>query len=167
MDMHPRPKGLDAVDLRIVAALLEDGRISNRDLARLTGVAEPTCSQRRRRLERMGVIVGYAAIINFEKLPSTFCVWFSVRLACISAESADEFERMLGSEIAVASYFSTGGEADYFFEAQTTDYQAARALKHRLEKRRDVVADIQMFPIFKQSNLRRARIFLIENSPRE
>ncbi|MFT8674475.1 MAG: Lrp/AsnC family transcriptional regulator [Acetobacter sp.] len=52
---------LDAVDLRIVAELQNDGRITNVELARRVGISAPPCLRRVRRLEEEGVIRGYHA----------------------------------------------------------------------------------------------------------
>lgn len=52
---------LDAVDLRIVAELQEDGRMTNVELARRVGISAPPCLRRVRRLEELGVIYGYHA----------------------------------------------------------------------------------------------------------
>lgn len=52
---------LDAVDLRIVAELQDDGRMTNVELARRVGISAPPCLRRVRRLEELGVIRGYHA----------------------------------------------------------------------------------------------------------
>ncbi|GAN62393.1 Lrp/AsnC family transcriptional regulator [Acetobacter indonesiensis] len=52
---------LDAVDLRIVAELQDDGRMTNVELARRVGISAPPCLRRVRRLEELGVIQGYHA----------------------------------------------------------------------------------------------------------
>ncbi|NHO29473.1 winged helix-turn-helix transcriptional regulator [Acetobacter farinalis] len=52
---------LDAVDLRIVAELQEDGRMTNVELARRVGISAPPCLRRVRRLEELGVLRGYHA----------------------------------------------------------------------------------------------------------
>ncbi|BBC79108.1 MAG: Lrp/AsnC family transcriptional regulator [Acetobacter orientalis] len=52
---------LDAVDLRIVAELQEDGRMTNVELARRVGISAPPCLRRVRRLEELGVVRGYHA----------------------------------------------------------------------------------------------------------
>ena len=49
---------LDAIDRQIVAEVLEDGRITNVELARRSGISAPPCLRRRRRLQENGVIVG-------------------------------------------------------------------------------------------------------------
>jgi hypothetical protein len=54
---------LDAVDQAILRLLQEDARLSFRELARRTGVSTPTAAAKVRRLEAMGVIQGYRAVL--------------------------------------------------------------------------------------------------------
>ncbi len=51
---------IDAVDQKLLAALRENGRASTADLARRVGRSRTTVQSRIERLEREGVIVGYA-----------------------------------------------------------------------------------------------------------
>ena len=57
---------LDATDRDLLAALLEDARISQRGLAKRVGVAQGTITNRLRRLEGMGVIKGYTVLLDAE-----------------------------------------------------------------------------------------------------
>ena len=59
---HPKaPPPLDTVDLRILAVLQDDGRITNIELSRHAGVTAPPCLRRVRALEEAGIIRGYHA----------------------------------------------------------------------------------------------------------
>ena len=51
----------DAFDLKMLAALQEDGRLTNQQLADLVGLSASQCSRRRMRLEEEKVIAGYHA----------------------------------------------------------------------------------------------------------
>ena len=57
------PRYRDATDRRLVALLEEDARASATDLAHKIGLARSTVHERIARLERDGVILGYAAIV--------------------------------------------------------------------------------------------------------
>jgi DNA-binding Lrp family transcriptional regulator len=54
----------DSVDRAILAALQNDGRMSNKALAAQAGIAPSTCLDRVARLRRAGVIRGYAATVS-------------------------------------------------------------------------------------------------------
>src|SRR5215468_7126126 len=55
---------LDKIDLRILADLQADGRMTNVDLAAKAGITAPPCLRRVRTLEKSGFIQGYHADLN-------------------------------------------------------------------------------------------------------
>lgn len=59
---------LDDVDWRLLEALQADGRASYADLARLVGLSASAATERVRRLEESGVITGYRAEVDPERL---------------------------------------------------------------------------------------------------
>ncbi len=62
---------LDRTDVGILRALQEDGRLSYRDLAQRVGVSVPTISARVATLEQLGVLSGYHASVDPERLGQT------------------------------------------------------------------------------------------------
>src|SRR4051794_5267647 len=58
----------DAFDLKILAALQEEGRLTNQQLAEIVGLSASQCSRRRMRLEEEKVISGYHADLSGEAL---------------------------------------------------------------------------------------------------
>lgn len=62
----PLANPLDDVDRRILAALVEDGRASHREIAERTGVSLATVNRRVRHLEAEEVIQGYTALVDPE-----------------------------------------------------------------------------------------------------
>jgi len=62
------PALLDSIDRRILAELQDDGRMTNVELARRAGISAPPCLRRVRRLEEAGIIRGYHADSDPQKL---------------------------------------------------------------------------------------------------
>ncbi len=62
---------LDRTDAKILRALQEDARRSFRELARHVGVSVPTVSAHVANLERLGILSGYHAAIDPERLRQT------------------------------------------------------------------------------------------------
>jgi DNA-binding Lrp family transcriptional regulator len=65
--LQQAPASLDGTDRAILAALMEDGRMTNAALAARVGVAESTCAYRVRALRESGVIASINARVD---LPS-------------------------------------------------------------------------------------------------
>ncbi|WP_327231563.1 Lrp/AsnC family transcriptional regulator [Streptomyces murinus] len=59
---------LDAIDWRILDVLQRDGRTSFADLARAVSMSASAVTERVRRLEESGVISGYAAVVDPERV---------------------------------------------------------------------------------------------------
>ena len=56
------------VELRLIAELMKNSRRSDRELAKIIGVSQPTVSRTIRRLEKEGYIKEYTVIPDFAKL---------------------------------------------------------------------------------------------------
>ena len=59
---------IDGFDIAILNALQRDGAMTNAALAELVNLSASQCSRRRAALEEDGVIEGYAARLNPQKL---------------------------------------------------------------------------------------------------
>src|SRR3978361_2094861 len=91
------PIQLDAIDRRILAALQENGRITKIARSRVAGVSAPPCLRRVRALEEAGVIRGYRADTDPQKLG-----WEIIFFAIVGLESQKEavlsaFEQLVGT----------------------------------------------------------------------
>jgi Lrp/AsnC family transcriptional regulator, leucine-responsive regulatory protein len=56
--------GLDEINLRLLAQLQDDARITLAELGRRVGLSSPAVAERLQRLEDDGVIGGYRAVVN-------------------------------------------------------------------------------------------------------
>jgi Lrp/AsnC family leucine-responsive transcriptional regulator len=70
---------LDATDAVILAALVQDGRKTIAELAKLVGLSAPSVSERLRRLEEADVIRGYQAVVDPEGLGLPLAVYIRIR----------------------------------------------------------------------------------------
>jgi Lrp/AsnC family leucine-responsive transcriptional regulator len=62
---------LDRYDQHILDVLQQDGRINNQDLADRIGLSPSPCLRRVRALEESGLITGYRALLDAQKLGLT------------------------------------------------------------------------------------------------
>lgn len=70
---------VDAVDKRLLEALIGNARISNAELARYVGLSAPSVAERIKRLEEAGVIDGFTIRINPEALGLQISAWLRIR----------------------------------------------------------------------------------------
>ena len=59
---------LDETDVKILKILMTDARLSSRQIATKCGVSIGTVLSRIKKMERKGIITGYSAVVNHEKL---------------------------------------------------------------------------------------------------
>src|SRR3954469_7387261 len=72
---------LDATNLRLLAELVEDARLSQAELGRRVGLSAPAVAERLGRLERDGVISGYRTEVNPAALGYTLAAVLRMRPA--------------------------------------------------------------------------------------
>jgi len=65
---------LNEVDMKILRALTFDARLSSRQLAKQCGISTSTALSRVKRLEEEGIIKGYSALLDHERLGYTLTV---------------------------------------------------------------------------------------------
>ncbi len=75
-----RRETIEPVDLKIVNALLDDARLSYRQIASKLGVATATVAQRIRNMEGIGVLRGARPLLDYEKLGYYFHVLTQVKV---------------------------------------------------------------------------------------
>lgn len=63
-----RARTLDETDVKILKALTFDARLSSRQIAKQCGISVGTVLSRLKRMEKEGVIKGYSALLDHEKL---------------------------------------------------------------------------------------------------
>lgn len=71
---------LDRMDGRLIAVLRKEGRISHQQLSTQVGLSPSQCLRRVKRLEDEGVIRGYAADIDENKLGNDVTAWVMITL---------------------------------------------------------------------------------------
>ena len=138
----PNPK-LDDIDRRIVQALQVDGRMSIQDLAAQVGLSPSPCTRRVKLLEEAGVIKGYVAVIDQEKLGLPVSVFASIKLERQREEELDRFGAAVQRWPEVADCYLMTGQRDYLLRIIVSDLAAyERFLKDKLT-RLDNVASIE------------------------
>ena len=67
-----QPRPLDAIDVKILANLQSDGRVTIQKLASVVGLSARPCLERVRRLQASGIILGYQAVLDPQQLAQKY-----------------------------------------------------------------------------------------------
>ncbi|MFC7738766.1 Lrp/AsnC family transcriptional regulator [Roseomonas sp. GCM10028921] len=119
---------LDAIDLRLLAALQEDGRLTNGEAGERVGLSPSQCSRRRLALEAAGVIRGYHAELAAEPLGLRLLVFVQITLATHSRDNAQRFRELVSRLEEVQEAYAMTGDADYLLKAVVPDLKELSAL---------------------------------------
>jgi len=115
---------LDAIDLRILAQLQQDGSLTNVELARRVHLSPSPCLARVKALESAGVIERYVALANAKALGLGLNVFISISLKSQSKESLADFERRIAEHDEVMECYLMTGDSDYLIRVAVPDIAA-------------------------------------------
>jgi DNA-binding Lrp family transcriptional regulator len=121
-----RSRGLDAIDVRILAALQRDGRMTIQKLAGRAGLTARPCLERVRRLQASGVIIGYQAVIDLEQLSRPVTVISEIALE--SQARREQVERRLRTLDEVVECWEVSGAFDYIARVVCADLSGYESL---------------------------------------
>jgi len=114
-------QSVDAADRRILRALQEDGRLSNKELARRVHLSESACWSRTKRLFEAGVIRSVRAVIAPEAVGQETVVLVGVVLDRSTRDSFAAFEAAVRDLPQVLECHLVAGEVDYFLKIRVRD----------------------------------------------
>jgi DNA-binding Lrp family transcriptional regulator len=115
---------LDKFDRKILAHLQEDARLTNNDLSERVNLSPSQCSRRRQRLEDEGLIRGYRAILDRDRLGFPLVNVISVTLATHNRDNARRFGELLTRLPEVQEAHALTGEMDYILKVVTPDLKS-------------------------------------------
>jgi Lrp/AsnC family leucine-responsive transcriptional regulator len=122
-----RSPALDRIDRAILAALRENGRITNQALSQRVGLSPRPCLERVRRLEQRGIIRGYAALLDPATLGHDIIALAEIAMRDPSAASRQRLERALLAHPCVVELQVVNGDYDYlarFVSPSLATYEA-------------------------------------------
>jgi len=134
---------VDAFDLKILAALQGDGRLTNQQLADVAGLSASQCSRRRMRLEETKVIAGYHADLSSELLGFGVIAFIQVTLATHSPDNAKKFRTLVQRVDEIQEAYSLTGDADYVLKAVLRDLKGLSELVNNVLMPHQSVAHVR------------------------
>ncbi len=110
----------------IISLLARDGRMSFTELARQTGLSVSAAQQRVRRLERRGVIKGYAAMIDPDDAGLPLTAFVSIKP--FDPAAADDAPERLAHLSEIEACHSVAGDENYILKVRVASPTALEAL---------------------------------------
>ena len=115
---------LDAIDIRILSELQQDGGLSNVELARRVNLSPSPCLMRVRALEIEGVIRQYVALADPQALGLGLNVFISISLKEQSKAALADFESRIAEHDEVMECYLMTGDSDYLIRVAVANMAA-------------------------------------------
>jgi Lrp/AsnC family transcriptional regulator, leucine-responsive regulatory protein len=114
---------LDRTDLRILAVLQADGRITNAELADKVSLSPSACLRRQQKLEGDGVLTGYTAQVDPQAVGLGLQAFVRVQLTRHETTTVERFSELVNDWPEVVSCFALTGDMDYLLHVYVADLQ--------------------------------------------
>lgn len=121
---------LDPHSLHILAELQRDSRQTVQQLAERVGLSATPCWKRVKDMEAAGIIRGYTALVDREKVGLKQLVVVEVNLERHTEDVVQQFERAVAATPQIVRCLSTTGQADYIITVLVRDIQHYEQLLH-------------------------------------
>ena len=129
---------IDAIDRRIISELQGDGRMTNVELARRAGISAPPCLRRVRRLEEEGIIRGYHADTDPQRLGWEVTFFVIVGLETQREAVLTGFETAVADWPEVRECHMIRGGGDFLLRLVARDTAEENQLTRRLTEMANV-----------------------------
>lgn len=141
---------LEPADVRILAALQDDGRLTNQSLAAEVGLSASPCWRRVRQLEESGVIQSYRAALDRREIGLGVLAFIRVKIDSHSAAEAEEFSRSVLDLDEVVACYSIAGDADFLLQVVSPDLDAYAEFAMTVVRRLPRIKEMQTTFVLKE-----------------
>lgn len=128
---------MDEKDRQIVAALQDNGRLTNQELSERVNLSPSPCLRRVRLLEESGVIKGYTAVVDEEAYGLPITAFVRIRLERHTQAAVRAFEQKVRDIDTIIDCYVMTGDADYLLRVlveSLQDYETfVRSRLHMIE----------------------------------
>ena len=122
---------LDALDLKIVDALVRDGRTPAAQIAEDIGLSRPAVADRIEKLERQGVIRGTTAVVQPQALGRNVTAFVAARGPRMNAAAQKRFDELMELD-EILEVHTVAGDDCFFIKVRTDSIASLNALVSRL-----------------------------------
>jgi DNA-binding Lrp family transcriptional regulator len=122
--------GLDRHDIALLTELQRDSRQTVQQLAAAAGLSSTPCWKRVKEMESSGIIRGYTALVDREKVGLTLAVLAELNLTRHNEDDVRRFERAVADCPQIVSCYATTGQADYVIKVLVPDIKSYESFLH-------------------------------------
>jgi DNA-binding Lrp family transcriptional regulator len=121
---------LDRHDVVLLTELQRDSRQTVQQLAAAAGLSSTPCWKRVKDMEAAGIIRGYTALVDREKVGLALCVIAELNLTRHNENDVRRFEQAVVDCPQIVSCYSTTGQADYVIKVLAPDIKSYEKFLH-------------------------------------
>jgi len=122
--------GLDRQDVVLLTELQRDSHQTVQQLAERVGLSSTPCWKRIKEMEASGIIRGYTALIDREKVGLALCVIAELNLTRHNEDVVTQFEKDVAACPQIVSCYATTGQADYVMKVLMPDIKSYERFLH-------------------------------------
>ena len=112
---------LDKTDEKIIKILQKNARLSNKQIAAEVGIAESTCSERMRKLQRKKIFFGFHAFIDSSKLGTNIEAMVAIKLTKNTKDEVEDFKKSISLLSEVVNIYHLAGQVDFMLYIAVRD----------------------------------------------
>ncbi|HZY16376.1 MAG TPA: Lrp/AsnC family transcriptional regulator [Ramlibacter sp.] len=141
---------LDRHDITLLTELQRDARQTVQQLAAAAGLSSTPCWKRVKELEASGIIRGYTALVDREKVGLALCVLAEVNLTRHNEDDVRLFEQAVAAAPQIVSCHATTGQADYVLKVLVPDIKSYENFLHETAFRLPGVTHVRSSVVLKE-----------------
>lgn len=122
---------MDSIDKKIIGILCNDGRITMKELAATLQLSAPAAAERVKRLEQSGIITGYKAVIDREKLGQHVSVFINLD---IPASRYNQFKEFADEAAEITEFYYVTGQHSLIVKAYVEGTEHLAKLLEKIQQ---------------------------------
>jgi Lrp/AsnC family leucine-responsive transcriptional regulator len=129
--------GLDSIDIRLLEALQQHGRIKRNELAELVSLSLPSVSERLRKLEERGFIKGYTCLVDARKFG--FDITAFVFVSIDTSKHYNDFLAHVDGNPEILECHAVTGEGSHLLKIRTRNTASLERILSTIQSWRGVL----------------------------
>jgi len=116
----------DETDKKILQLLQQDSKQTTKELSNKLNLSVTAVYERIKKLENLGVIAKYVALVRKEKVAKAFVAFCHIKLIQHSQDYVVKFEKEVTNLAEVLECYHISGDYDYLLKVHVTDMEEFR-----------------------------------------